>query len=118
MKTSVLTKVLLCCALFSMAGLASAEQFFYGKCLLQVKNKKYLDGDCPIKMEDDGSFTIGVDENAPIDYFAMVSLTDKNTADGFWNEDKGANHAQSPLGTLKQKGGCWQNKTAKVCAWK
>jgi hypothetical protein len=48
----------------------------------------------------------------------MVSLTDKNTADGFWNEDEGANHAQTPLGKLTRKGACWQNKTAKVCAWK
>ena len=117
MKTSMLTKVLLCCALFSVVGLATAGEF-YGKCLLQVKGKKYLDGDCPITMEEDGSFKIGVAENAPITYFAMVSLSDKNTADGFWNEDEGANHAQSPLGTLKRKGACWQNKTAKVCAWK
>jgi hypothetical protein len=97
---------------------AQASESFTGKCLLQIKNKKYLDGTCPVIMEDDGNFTIGASETTSLTYFAMVSLTDKNTADGFWNEDEGANHAQTPLGKLTRKGACWQNKTAKVCAWK
>lgn len=69
-------------------------------------------------MEDDGGFTIDASEKGPITYFAVISVSGKHQADGFWNEEKGANHAHTPLGQLTRKGACWENKNAKVCAWK
>lgn len=88
------------------------------RCLLEVRQKRYIDGPCPLTLETDGSFTVGASETQSLEYFAIVSLTGKNTADGFWNEEKGANHAHGKLGTLKRNGACWQNAQAKVCAWK
>ena len=97
---------------------AEASQAFRGKCLLEVKKKKYINGACPIKMEDDGGFTIGASEKSPLTYFAMVSVTGKDLGEGFWNETKGATHAHTSLGDLIRKGACWQNRDAKICAWK
>lgn len=94
------------------------ENIFLGRCLLEVNGKKYIDGQCPINMESDGSFSIGAAESVPPGYFAMVLIVSKGVAEGYWNEDEGANHAHSPLGELKYSGGCWTNETAKVCAWK
>jgi hypothetical protein len=95
-----------------------ASQSFQGKCLLEVNHKQYLNGSCPITMEDDGGFSIGASENAPLTYFAIISVTEKNIGEGFWNEEKGANHAHTSLGSLVRKGACWQNENAKICAWK
>lgn len=92
------------------------ENTFVGKCLLEVKGKKYIDGQCPISMSSDGSFTIGAAE--PASFFAYVSIMDKGLAEGHWNEEEGASHAHTRLGELKYRRGCWQNRTAKVCAWK
>ena len=95
-----------------------ASQSFYGKCLLEVHKKKYLDGPCAITMENDGGFSIGASETEPLSYFAIVSVTGKDVGKGFWNEERGANHAHTPLGDLVRKGACWQNQNVKVCAWK
>jgi hypothetical protein len=97
---------------------ANVAMAFQGKCLLEVKGKKYLNGACSISMEADGGFQIGPPEKAPDSYFAIVSVSGKDVADGFWNEERGANHAHTPLGKLERKGACWRNKTANVCAWK
>lgn len=85
-----------------------------GKCLMSIGDKTYINGPCRYRMEGGGSFTM-LDKPVP-DWFAMVNVNGA-TADGFWNEDKGANHAHSPLGTLTRKGACWQNKRAKLCLW-
>lgn len=94
------------------------ENIFFGKCLLEVNGKKYIDGQCPISMGSDGSFSIGAAESVPLRFFAMVFIIDKGLAEGHWNEEEGANHAHTPLGVLKYSRGCWQNEAAKVCAWK
>ena len=94
------------------------EQTFLGKCLLQVHGKTYIDGVCPIAMESDGSFSIGADEETPIKFFATVTIEGKGLATGYWNEEEGAGHAHSALGSLRFERGCWSNDVAKVCAWK
>lgn len=92
---------------------AVASQLFTGKCLLEINGTKYIDGQCEISMNKDGSFQI-----IKAGYFASVNIEEKNIASGYWNEEKGARHAHSPLGDLTRKGACWQNSTSKVCAWK
>lgn len=89
-----------------------------GKCLLQVHGKTYIDGVCPIAMEPDGSFSIRADEETPIKFFATVTMEGNGLATGYWNEEEGAGHAHSPLGSLRFEHGCWSNDVAKVCAWR
>jgi Short C-terminal domain len=96
----------------------SEESVVIGRCLLEVGGKKYIDGECPINMSPDGSFSIGAAESAPLKFFATVGVTGKGLAEGHWNEEEGANHAHTPLGELKFNRGCWQNGAAKICAWK
>jgi hypothetical protein len=103
---------------FCLLTVVEASQSFYGRCLLEVNKKKYLNGSCAITMENDGGFLIGASETQPVTYFAIISVTGKDVSEGFWNEEKGANHAHTPLGNLVRKGACWQNQKAKVCAWK
>ena len=100
------------------AAVSSDEATFLGKCLLVVHGEKYIDGTCPIAMASDGSFSIGADEKTPIKYFATVTIEGKGLARGYWNEEEGASHAHSGLGSLRFKRGCWSNDVAKVCAWK
>lgn len=100
------------------AASGDEESALTGRCLLEVGGRVYIDGRCPINMSPDGSFTIGASESVPLTFFAMVSITGKGLAEGHWNEDEGANHAHTPLGELRFDRGCWQNETAKVCAWK
>ncbi|MBV5308906.1 hypothetical protein [Chromatium okenii] len=101
----------------SFLATAQASQSFRGKCLLEVEGKKYINGSCDISMHDDGSFQVSKN-NPPLTYFAQVSVTGKNVAEGNWNGEEGATHAHDPLGNLVRKGACWQNKRVKVCAWK
>jgi hypothetical protein len=113
-KVTISIIFLICCLITAV----DASQSFYGRCLLEVDNKEYLNGPCPITMENDGSCSIGASEDQPITYFAVISVTGKDVGEGFWNEEKGANHAHAPLGKLVRTGACWQNQKAKVCAWK
>lgn len=99
-------------------SITEASQSFRGKCLLEVNKQKYLNGRCTVSVQDDGGFSIGASETEPVTYFAVVSVTGKDAGEGFWNEEKGANHAHTPLGKLTRKGACWQNTNARVCAWK
>jgi Short C-terminal domain len=94
------------------------EGIFMGRCLLEVGGRKYIDGQCPISMSPDGSFSIGAAESVPLRFFATVRIAGNRLAEGHWNEEEGANHAHTPLGELRFDRGCWQNQTAKVCAWK
>lgn len=97
---------------------ADAARYLTGKCLLEVNNIKYIDGDCPVSTNKNGNFLIGISEKKPVTYFAIVFVNAKGIGEGFWNEEKGANHAHTPLGKLIRKGACWQNTQAKVCAWR
>ena len=88
---------------------------FQGKCLLEVNGHAYIKGPCKVDVEKGGGFYVST--GAPMIYFARVGV-DGQTAEGFWNEEPGATHAHSPLGTLTRDGACWSNKDAKVCAWR
>jgi hypothetical protein len=101
--------------LVSSFSAAIAEEM-KGKCLLEVNEKKYINGACIIDMDQDGSFLIKPVSKKPT-YFAIVNV-EKNTGVGYWNEEPNSTHAHTSLGDLKKKGGCWQNENAKVCAWK
>jgi hypothetical protein len=112
-------KVSLILAAIGLAAWSQPANAFTGECLLRVGQRSYIDGRCDIQMDRDGSFTIGASERGiPNGYFAMVAIERKGIASGYWNEEKGANHAHTPLGSLTQRGGCWTNEKAKVCAWK
>lgn len=87
-----------------------------GKCLLEVLGRRYIDGLCPIFMDPDGSFQIRASENDPLTYFATVTIVGKGISDGHWNEESGASHAHTSLGTLHRNGACWENSMAKICA--
>jgi hypothetical protein len=89
-----------------------------GTCLLEVAGRSFIDGPCEIDLEPDGSFMITAYRAGEITYFAYVSLDGANLATGYWNEEIGAGHAHSPLGTLTRSGACWQNSNAKVCGWR
>ncbi len=82
-------------------------------CLLQVKGKTYLQGTCVYDADQDGSFRLFGDK-----YFTYLNAFEDGTAGASWNGTSQASHAQEPLGEgFKRKGGCWSNKTAKICAW-
>jgi len=51
------------------------------------------------------------------DTFAQVNVTRPGLAGGWWNEERWAGHAHSPLGRLARNDACWSNEAATVCAW-
>ncbi|WP_426425230.1 hypothetical protein [Bradyrhizobium genosp. A] len=109
--------VLFLCA-FAIAFAPAAINAATGRCVLQVARKTYLDEQCEIAINDDqGSFSIGVGERHRSKYFAYVNI-DSDGARGYWNETSGSNHAHTSLGKLKRNGACWENKTARVCAYR
>lgn len=108
-------KLLIIFASLLISSVAIAADTFTGKCLLEVENTKYINGPCEITMGKGGTFQISTLKKGG--YFAQVMIDDDG-AEGHWNGEPGAGHAHERLGALKQKGGCWQNSTAKVCAWR
>jgi hypothetical protein len=82
-------------------------------CFMSVEGKVLIDGPCQYRSMEGGSFQIGNKW-----HFAQVALSRTGAAQGFWNEEAGANHAHTPLGDLIRNGGCWVNKIARLCAWK
>ena len=105
------------------AGTEQSESFgegreLRGRCLLQVKGTSFIDGECSITLSEGGDFQVMSVRNGAPEYFAVVSMAEGGAALGVWNEDRGANHAHTPLGTLRREGACWLNDEAKVCAWK
>jgi hypothetical protein len=96
------------------------------RCLLQVDGKAYISGACTFDMvlrdsehiSNPGDFTIhGPGKMA---YHAYVDMNphNPNLGEGGWNEEAGAGHMQSLLGTLKRQGACWINKRARICLWR
>jgi hypothetical protein len=84
-----------------------------GRCSLNVAGTTYIDGDCWIRLERDGSFQItSLDER----YFAQLDRTGTEAVAN-WNEDPGSTHAHSTLGTMQRDGACWRNEEAQICAW-
>ncbi|WP_342358843.1 hypothetical protein [Terrarubrum flagellatum] len=95
------------------AGSASARSG--DRCLLVVDGKTYLDGPCPVDVKPGGNYMIG--NTKKITYFATVQSKGVGAAAGFWNEQRGAGDARTPLGDLRQNGPCWTNDRAVICAW-
>ena len=101
----------------------SGAQAFPAKCLLQVDGKNYLNGQCNVDADSDGSFSIGTGEsqgpNAGSPYFAYVNVVPGNSdnAEAWWNETPRSTHANSSLGTVKRSNdnACWINARAKIC---
>lgn len=87
-----------------------------GRCLLRIKGSNYLDGPCDIALDADGSFDIFERFGAP-GFFAKV-MRDGATAQGYWNGSRDSDHAQDDLGELTRNGACWENATARICAWR
>lgn len=91
-----------------------------GRCLLRVEGETLLSGTCNVLTYPDGGFSIGMvetDAEKPSPYFASVN-PDEGKMKGFWNGQRGATHAHTPVGTLRKNGACWENATASICAWK
>jgi hypothetical protein len=86
-----------------------------GRCLLEVGGKKYINRICNIEIENNGGFSIGADGASGL--FAYVTKYDDGTAQGSWGGARADRRVGEDLGTLRQKGACWINSTAKVCAW-
>lgn len=85
------------------------------ECLLVVKAKEYIRGECQFSPNGtDGSFIISSYNGQ---YFAYVTITSAGVAEGYWNGEAYASHAHSPLGTLHRQDGCWVNDMASVCAY-
>lgn len=87
------------------------------RCLIEVDGRAYTFGPCNADREKDGGLSVGTGETSRTPIFAIVSPNGDGTAAGYWNEEPRASHAQTPLGVMKQSGGCWLNDRAKVCAW-
>lgn len=87
-----------------------------GSCELTVEGENYINGQCLVDRDDDGSFYIFQNSDRT-GYFAVVQI-DGNSAEGYWNGEPESTHAQNPLGALKSVGNCWVNTTSstRVCA--
>ena len=114
------------------------EGYNIGRCLLEIKNEKYISGPCSYGPYGDGyeingprQVYEGIDfpepevyvESISTDHFAIV-LPIQNRWYGTWNGYIHATHAQISVGSLKGDGGlmirrgaCWKNDTAKICIW-
>ena len=122
------------------AGEAVAEKrrdlpqgYHCGRCLLQVEGRTHISGACAYSIGSGGSFEIqgphqiysGIDypeteaafQDRSADYFAQVNI-EGDSAEGFWNAGVTATHAHGRLGTLKRRGACWVNASAKICVWR
>ena len=103
-----------------IAGLAvplgAASHARPAKCLLEVNGVTYIDGACDFRSLEDGtgSFQITGPKGT---YFAYLYVEGANRATAHWNEEPGASHAHSPLGSLRRVGACWTSETVKLCAW-
>ncbi len=113
MKITVLFAIAMSAVLVSVPVQAKT-----GKCVLEVKHRKYLNGPCEVRIDEGGSFSIGAaDTRARASrYFAYVTISD-GEAQGTWNGEDAETHAQEDLGVLKRDGACWVNDNARVCAY-
>jgi len=84
-----------------------------GRCLLKISEKKFIDGQCWVRLETGGSFQImSLNES----YIAQLLRLD-GEAVGYWNETAGSTHAHATLGVMNRSGACWKNGQAEICAW-
>jgi hypothetical protein len=109
--------------------------FHWGRCLLEIDRHTYIAGRCSYYIARDGSLEIhgprqiysGIDYPRPQiysgersnDYFAQVDVSaDGHFAEGLWNANIHATHAQSELGRLTRRGACWVNARVRICHWR
>jgi hypothetical protein len=84
-----------------------------GRCLLKISGKKFIDGQCWVRLETGGSFQImSLNES----YIAQLLRLD-GEAIGYWNETAGSTHAHATLGVMNRSGACWKSRKAEICAW-
>ena len=84
-----------------------------GRCLLKISGKNFIDGQCWVRLETDGSFQVmSLNES----YIAQLLRLD-GEAIGYWNETSGSTHAHAALGVMNRSGACWKNGKAEICAW-
>jgi len=84
-----------------------------GRCRLVVNVATHIDGDCWIRLEDDGSFQImSLDDK----YFAQLNRSGREEL-GYWTETPSSTHAHTALGIMTRNGPCWSNVEAEICAW-
>jgi hypothetical protein len=114
-----------------------------GRCLLVVKGKRLIDGNCAYSIEKDGSFGFdgprqiypGIDypecftgaATFTTDYFVQVDWVNREELDdgspgpgweASWNGAIGSNHAEAFLGSVRRHGSCYANSEAKICLWR
>lgn len=87
------------------------------QCSLEVRNTKYIEGQCQIETDPTGSLIM---RSIPLTYFAVLNMDSptSSTGDGYWNKETTSTHAHAALGAMTKKGACWLNETAKICWWK
>ncbi len=104
--------VLIAGAVFS-TGTASGTELNH--CVIEVDGHVYLDAPCNVENDaDTGVITFGVGDHQSSPYFAYV-MDDGLRA--FWNGKDGDSHAHDDLGVVTLSGQCWQNASAKICAY-
>ncbi len=81
------------------------------QCLIVVEDQTKLSGPCKI---DRYARQVVVGASGRITYFAIVP---PGGGEAFWNEERGAGHAHTPLGEVTQSGACWLGRNARICAW-
>ena len=102
--------------------------YHWGRCLLQIDGRKYINGHCAYQIDSDGSLELDgphqiwedpskFPQGLSNDYFVQLDVKG-SSADAFWNEEIRNSHAQAYLGNLKRHGACWTNARTKVCLWK
>ena len=102
----------------AVSATPAGAELLRAKCVLEIDGETYIEGPCPVVMEDDGSFTLGADGKSQVSgYFAMVIVNGPDTASAYWNEAPGSSHAQGELGEVHRDGACWSNARARLCAW-
>jgi len=102
----------LAAAAIATTGLASGVEI--NRCIIEVDGHAYLDGPCEFNDDTEtGVITLGVGDKQSSRFFAYV--IDGSRA--FWNGKDGDSHAGYDLGTVALSGQCWQNASAKICAY-
>lgn len=104
-------------AAFGSTHLAALER---PTCMLSIGSKRHSIENCQARDDrtaNQRAITLAPKDLGSTRYFAYLVIDKRmpDRAEGFWNEEVGARHAHSPLGTLVKVGACWVNAVAKIC---
>lgn len=86
-----------------------------GRCLLEVNGQKYLEGACQIERDAETLRVLPPGSRLP-GYFGYLIFDSATRAEGYWNGEPRATHAQNRLGTMRRDGDCWVGSGGRVCA--